>query len=255
MIAVVGEIDRKGRVDRKKTQTTNLYKIHYHHPRNNPAVSETVTAEIVDKSKSCRHGNRDPAVLKTVTVTGSNRKVKTKGTDAAVAVDQALSLKEGLIAAAAERGSALPKDFEVDLSLKGVCVNSDPTELESLTAETNTSKDAKQILKRKAPKLSTAQSDRKSKSTDSAKKPTPKKAKPFGRALPRSTAATATKTTNRSKKSTKKKKKTGGEFTGTPTALAHLTDWKTKYSPTVGTEENDEADLAEKETHTQEIKS
>ena len=63
--ALVAEIERKGRLDRKKTQTTNLYKVHYVHPRKNPAVTETVTAEIVDNSESCRHGNQDPAVTET----------------------------------------------------------------------------------------------------------------------------------------------------------------------------------------------
>ena len=106
-------------------------------------------------------------------------------------------------------------------------MNSDPSELESLTAETNPSRDAQAILKqRENPKHSTAQADRKSKSTDSLKSATPEKATPFDTALPRSVAATAK--TQVSKKSTKKKK-TGGEFGGSPIALAHLTDWKTKY--------------------------
>ena len=189
--ALVAEIERKGRLVRKKTQRTNLYTVHYElqvrplkkTPRydfstceipepENPAVSETVTAEIVDNSESCRLGNRDSAVSETETGTGRNRKVKTKGTDAA-AVDQALSLKQ-ISAAAAERDSALPKDFDVDLSLSGVSVNSDPSERERLTAET--SRNAQAILKRrKDPKHSTAQSERKSKSPNSAKKPTENK--------------------------------------------------------------------------------
>ena len=197
--ALVGEIDVKGRVDRKKTQRTTLYTLHYDRPRQNPAVTETVTAGIVDNSgnqESCRHGNRIPAVTETVTGTGSNRKVKTN-------VDQALSLKDGLIISAAlERGSAPTKDFEVDLS-KFMCVPSDPSEQESLKKEPG--RNAQAILKREAPKRSTVQTDRKSKSTDSAKKPTTKKAKPFGRALPRSTAATA-KTQTSKRSSTKRKR-------------------------------------------------
>lgn len=108
--ALVAEIERKGRLVRKKTQRTNLYTVHYElqvrplkkTPRydfstgeipelENPAVSETVTAEIVDNSenkKSCRLGNRDSAVSETETGTGNNRKTKDKGTSAdALALD------------------------------------------------------------------------------------------------------------------------------------------------------------------------
>ena len=73
--AIVGELERKGRLERRKGQRTNLYVIEY---GGDPAVTETATAQSRSavteigtaergappslpsrNPKSCRHGNRD----------------------------------------------------------------------------------------------------------------------------------------------------------------------------------------------------
>ena len=94
--AIVGELERKGRLERRKGQRTNLYVIEY---GGDPAVTESVTAQSRSavteigtaergappslpsrNPKSCRHGIRDrnrkePEELATKRCTGCGRRL------------------------------------------------------------------------------------------------------------------------------------------------------------------------------------